>query len=87
MESAIKAGRRIAAMGRRAKKTKRRMCRQMKRNKRLGVFGVMKEIREDMSHGGDLISSMTNFRRQGDGKRGATAMGIMRSNKRYKPGD
>ena len=87
MEAAIKAGRRIAAMGRRAKKVKRRMCRQLRRKKRLGVFAVMKEIREDMSIRGDLISKITSVRRQGDGKQGATAMGIMGSNKRYKPGD
>ena len=87
MEAAIKAGRRIAAMGRRARKVKQRMNRLVKRNKRLGVFGVMKEIREDMSGRGDLISNVTSFRRQGDGKRGATAMRLMGSNKRYKPGD
>ena len=87
MEAAVKAGRRMAAMGRRAKKAKRKMCRQLKRNKRLGVFDVMKEIRENMSSRGDLISKITSVRRQGDGKRGATAMGIMGSNKRFKPGD
>ena len=58
-----------------------------RRNKRLGVFDVMKEIREDMSSRGDLISNVTSFRRQGDGKRGATAMRIMGSNKRFKPDD
>ena len=87
MEAAIKAGRRIAAMGRRARKTRQRMNRLIKRNKRLGVFGVMREIREDMSSRGELFSNVTSFGRQGDGKRGATAMGIMGSNKRFKPGD
>ena len=48
---------------------------------------MMREIREDMSSRGDLISNVTSFRRQGDGKRGATAMRIMGSNKHFKPGD
>ena len=63
MEAAIKAGRRISAMGRRARKVRQRMNRLVKRNKRLGVFGVMKEIREDMSSRGDLISNIISFRR------------------------
>ena len=87
MEADIKAGRRIAAMGKRAKKVKQRMSRLMRRSKRLGVFDVMREIREDMLSRGDLISNITSVRRQGEGKRGATTMGIMGSNKRFKPGD
>ena len=59
----------------------------VRRNKRLGVFDVMRVIREDMSRSGDLISNIFDKRRQGGGKRGATAMGIMGSNKRFKPGD
>ena len=66
---------------------KQRMSRLVRRNKRLGGFDVMREIREDMSSRGDLISNITSVRRQGEGKRGATAMRIMGSNKRFKPGD
>ena len=87
MEAAIKAGRRIAAMGKRAKKVRKRMSRLVKRNKRLGVFDVMREIREDMSRSGDLISNIFGKRKYGRGNRESTAMVMMGSNKHFKPGD
>lgn len=87
MEAAIKAGRRMAAMGKRAKKVRKRMSRLVGRNKRLGVFDVMREIREDMSRNGDLMSNISDKRRQGGRKRGVTAMIVMGSNKRFKPRD
>ena len=87
MEAAIKAGRRIGAMGKRAKKVRKRMSRLVKRNKRLEVFDVMREIREDMSRSGDLISNISGKRKYGRGNRESTAMVMIGSNKRFKPGD
>ena len=87
MEAAIKAGSRKAKMGRRARRARREVRRRLNRNERLGVYAVEREIREDMELSGQIpVTSLSNWR-QGGGKRGATAMGIMGSNKRFKPGD
>ena len=77
----------MAAIRKRAKKARKRMCRLVRRNKRLGVFDVMREIREDMSRNGDLISNISDKRRHGGRKRDVTAMRVMVSNKQFKPGD
>ena len=58
-----------------------------RRNERLGVFTVEREIREDMEQSGQIPVRFPNRVRQGGGKRGATAMWIVGSNKRFKPGD
>ena len=87
MEAAIKAGRRIAAMGKRAKKVRKRMSRLVKRNKRLGVFDVMREVREDMSRSGELMLNISTKRKYGRVDRESTAMVMMGPNKRFKPGD
>ena len=87
MEAAIKAGRRKAKMGRRARRARRELRRMTKRNERLGVFAVEREIREDMELSGQITVMFPDRVRHGGGKRSATAMWIMGSNKRYKPGD
>ena len=87
IEAAIKAGRRIAAMGKRAKKVRKRMSRLVKRNKILGVFDVMREVREDMSRSGELMLNISTKRKYGRVDRESTAMVMMGSNKRFKPGD
>ena len=87
MQAAIKAGRRITRRGRRSRKTIQKVRKKTMRNKRLRVFAVEREIREDMEQPGQIPVRFPDRVRQGDGKRGATAMRIMGSNKHYKPGD
>ena len=87
MEAAIKAGARKAKMGRRARRARREVRRRANRNERLGVYAVEREIREDLELSGQIPVMFRVSLRRGGGKRGATAMGIMGSNKRYKPGD
>ena len=87
MEAAIKAGVRKARMGRRTRRIRREVRRMTKRNERLGVFAVEREIREDMELSGQISIMFPDRVRRGGGKRGATAMWMMGSNKRYKPGD
>ena len=87
MEAAAKAGMRKAMMGRRARRSKQKAARVIKRNERLGVFAVEREIREDTAMVGQITTLLLNRVRRGARKRGATAMGMMGSNKRYKPGD
>ena len=87
MEAAIKAGSRKAKMGRRARRTRREVRKRLNRNARLGVYAVEREIREDMEVSGQIPVTLLRIWRQGGGKRGATAMRIMGSNKRFKPGD
>ena len=87
MQAAIKAGRRIARRGRRARRTAEKVRKNTLRNERLGVFEVEREIREDMERPGQIQVRFPDRVRRGDGKRGATAMRLMGSNKHYKPGD
>ena len=54
MEAAIKAGRRKAKMGRRAKRASGNLRKVINRNERLGVFAVEREIREDRAMLGQL---------------------------------
>ena len=54
METAVKAGRMKAKMGRRARRARRETRRMIKRNERLGVFAVEREIREDMELSGQI---------------------------------
>ena len=87
MQAAIKAGRRIARRGKRARRTAEKVRKNTMRNERLGVFEVEREIRGDMERPGQIQVRFSDRVRRGDGKRGATAMWLMGSNKRYKPGD
>ena len=69
------------------RRTAEKMRKSTKRNERLGVFEVEREIRGDMERPGQIQVRFSDRVRRGDGKRGATAMWLMGSNKRYKPGD
>ena len=82
MEAAVKAGMRKAMMGRRARRSKQKAARVIKRNEHLGVFAVEREIREDTAMVGQITTLMLNRVRRGARKRGATAMGVMGPNKR-----
>ena len=68
------------------KKVRKRMSRLVKRNKRLGVFDVMREIRDDMSRSGDLISNISGKRKHGRGNRESTAMVMMIARRMLKLG-
>ena len=68
MEAAIKAGVRKARMGRRARRTRREVRRMTKRNERLGVFAVEREIREDMELSGQIPIMFPDRVRRGGGK-------------------
>ena len=48
MQAAIKAGMRKARMGRRAKRVAQKVRKMTRKNEKLGVFAVEREIREDM---------------------------------------
>ena len=74
-------------MGRRARRARREVRRRSNRNERLGVYAVEREIREDMELSGQISVMFPDRVRRGGGKRGATAMWIVGSNKRFKPGD
>jgi len=87
MQAAIKAGRRIARRGKRVRRITKKVRKNTMRNERLGVFEVEREIRGDMERPGQIQVRFPDRVRRGDGKRGATAMWLMGSNKQYKPGD
>ena len=78
---------RKARMGKRAKRIAQKVRKMTRRNERLGVFAVEREIREDMEQSGQIQVRFPDRVRRGGGKRGATAMWIVGSNKRFKPGD
>ena len=87
MEAAIKAGRRMAAMGRRARKARKGIRRFLRQSERLGVFRMDKEVRATIgpSRKGTL-DSFCGVRKRVE-PRGATVRGRMRLMKRFKPGD
>ena len=74
-------------MGRRAKRAKSKVSRMTRRNERWGIFTIEREMREDRVTSGKITTKFPDRVRHGGGKRGATAMRTMGSNKRYKPGD
>ena len=64
VEAAIKAGRRKAMMGRRVRRSRRKANRTAKRNERLGVFAVEREVREDMALSGQITTLFPDGMRQ-----------------------
>ena len=87
VEAAIKAGRRMATLGKRATRARKGIRRLLKRNERLGVFRVDREIRATVGPPGKGTLESFCRVRQRDEPGGATVRGQMRPRKRFKPGD
>ena len=87
MEAAVKAGMRKARMGKRARKSKQKAVLRIKRNERLGVYAVEREIREDTAMAGQITTLLMDRVTRGARKRGVSAITMMGSNKPFKPGD